>query len=275
VKYGIFLPGRGMIMTEPQTHSNVETLLWIIVFLGVVGFGSYIVNSISPSTDTVGRVNVIIVLATGLVLIWYTVETKRLRAQAQRQVEEIQQQTEAQLRPFVIVEPTFTEGITHGEFIMRNIGNGTALNIRIWIVRVQYDIKRRQGDNMPTTDNLYMEVNFPDDDLVSLHKQPVSFLPMHQSSNPIELVCTKTTVRSIRPLYPSDPQSIFMIRLHFDNVNGQRYFVEESTRHENLRILQSGRLQGSTGINLIAITHDEVPYLTEKGRQEAQNEYNG
>jgi hypothetical protein len=58
------------------------------------------------------------VALTGLVLVWYTWETMRLRrvASAQR---------ELQLRPLVILEP-HEKG-----FVVRNVGHGAALNIRI------------------------------------------------------------------------------------------------------------------------------------------------
>jgi hypothetical protein len=47
----------------------------MIVSLGVAGFGSYIVNSLSPELAVVERVSVIILGATELVLIWYTVDS--------------------------------------------------------------------------------------------------------------------------------------------------------------------------------------------------------
>jgi hypothetical protein len=58
-------------------------------------------------------------LATLGVVGFYTIETSRLRREAQTQ-------TELQLRPFVIFEPA--EG---KDFCVMNIGNGTALNIRV------------------------------------------------------------------------------------------------------------------------------------------------
>ena len=60
---------------------------------------------------------------TGLVIVWYTWETQLLRVETQRQ-------TEVQLRPFVVVEPT-SEG-----FQTRNIGYGPAINVRIGEVLV-------------------------------------------------------------------------------------------------------------------------------------------
>jgi len=261
-------------MIEPRIDFKMETLLWMIVFLGLVGFGSYIVNSLSPAQEVVERVGAIVLGATGLVLIWYTVETKSLRIEAQRQVEEIQQQTETQLRPFVIVEPIFTEDTSHGNFVARNVGNGTAINIRVWFVRVQYELKRRDGDNVPKNDFLYEEVSFPDNESIWFRRPPVYFLTPHQSSGPIEISSTTNIGEGSSSgsiLYAGDAKSIFMIRIHFENVNGQKYFVEATIRHRTLKILRSGRFQGSMASDLIRIAVDEEPYLTDKGHKEAQN----
>ena len=64
---------------------------------------------------------------TGLVLIWYTWETRRLGEEARRQ-------TALQLRPYVIVEPV---GV--GDFQVRNVGHGPAFNIRVADVVVSED----------------------------------------------------------------------------------------------------------------------------------------
>lgn len=63
------------------------------------------------------------VILTGIVIIWYTIETKELRAQAQKQ-------TEIQQRPFVILK------IEQGNFILQNIGMGPALNVEVKPVQV-------------------------------------------------------------------------------------------------------------------------------------------
>jgi len=38
-------------MTEPPMDSKMETLLWMIVFLGMVGFGSYIAKGAFGHSD--------------------------------------------------------------------------------------------------------------------------------------------------------------------------------------------------------------------------------
>ncbi len=58
------------------------------------------------------------VVLTGLVVIWYTMETHLLRRETQRQ-------TEIQQRPFVIIKYE-----DHG-FVLSNIGNGPAFNVSV------------------------------------------------------------------------------------------------------------------------------------------------
>jgi hypothetical protein len=99
-------------------------------------------------------------------------------------------------------------------------------------------------------------------------------LSPQQSSNPIEISSvTKIEEGSSSGIirYAGDAQSIFMIRTHFENVNGQKYFVESTIRHRTLKVLRVGRFSNSTSDDLIKIAEDEEPYLTDKGRKEAQN----
>src|SRR6266849_3490200 len=65
---------------------------------------------------------VLILFGTASVIGWYTIETYKLRREAQTQ-------TELQLRPVVIFEPG--EG---NDFCVRNIGNNTALNVKVGTV---------------------------------------------------------------------------------------------------------------------------------------------
>ena len=63
------------------------------------------------------------VVLTGLVIIWYTMETHILRRETQRQ-------TEIQQRPFVIIKYE-----DHG-FVLSNIGNGPAFNVKVQDVNI-------------------------------------------------------------------------------------------------------------------------------------------
>jgi hypothetical protein len=63
------------------------------------------------------------VILTGLVIIWYTMETHILRRETQRQ-------TEIQQRPFIIIK------YENQEFILSNIGNGPAFNVKVKDVNI-------------------------------------------------------------------------------------------------------------------------------------------
>jgi len=74
---------------------------------------------------------------TGGIVAWYTIEAKRLRetaqrqiAVSQRQVEMTQEQMETMQRPFVVIDPTWNEGRLI-RFIVRNVGNSAAVNVEL------------------------------------------------------------------------------------------------------------------------------------------------
>jgi hypothetical protein len=215
--------------------------------------------------------------------VWrYTREITLLRIEAQkqvevaqRQVEEIQQQTELQIRPFVMVEPIFAENTSHGNFVARNVGNGTGLNIRVWFVRAKYSLRERCGENISKDDLFYEEISFPDNESIWFRNPPVySSLTPHQTSDSIDFSSLKKTeggASVLNILHAGDVDSVFMIRAHFENVHGQKYFVEETVRRRTLKILRHGRLKYATDADLIRIAEDEEPYLTDEGRREAQN----
>jgi len=66
-----------------------------------------------------------VLIATGLIIIWYTWETRRLGNETKQLSKEAKRQTELQLRPLIILRCT-AEG-----FEVSNVGNGTALNVSI------------------------------------------------------------------------------------------------------------------------------------------------
>ena len=58
------------------------------------------------------------VVLTGLVVIWYTLETRELRIASYVQIE-------SQIRPYVLLQPQ------NGSFLITNFGNVVALHIRV------------------------------------------------------------------------------------------------------------------------------------------------
>lgn len=147
----------------------------------------------------------------------YTNETYKLRREAQTQ-------TELQLRPFVIFEPT--EG---KDFCVRNIGNGTALNIRV----------------RPFELSALAIAAFP---------QSVAFLGKGEAALLQRRTATTIAGESVADdlfdiLHPSSEivrgeADTFLLRpiiaVEFENVQGQRYFVRESLLNGDIEILGSG-----------------------------------
>lgn len=81
----------------------------------------------------------VILLFTGMVVAWYTWETKRLREAAQ-------QQLELQSRPFLVLSPKTKE------FTLENVGNGPALNVQICDVlmrRDEFEVKIHFPESVP------------------------------------------------------------------------------------------------------------------------------
>jgi hypothetical protein len=157
-----------------------------------------------------------ILLGTAVVIGIYTIETSRLRREAQTQ-------TELQLRPFVIFEPA--EG---NDFRVRNIGNNTALNVRVAPFRLAPPVSaafprsvaflgKGEAALLPRRTATIEGESVPDDLFDILH--PAS-----------ELVREEAETLLLRPT----------ITVEFENVQGQRYFVRESLLNGDLEILGSG-----------------------------------
>lgn len=202
-----------------QSKSSVwEALLWMVAYVAVVGFGTYLVNAISPEEEAMGAVSVLIVGATGLVIIWYTVETKRLRVEAQRQ-------TEVSQRPFVVGElvpkrslhpiPNNSGGVRQiseriYELEVKNVGNGTALTVCVDAVCVREEPR--------------ITVRFSGSILV-LVTNTTATLPLHsfrdgKPSSPIDYFSGH--------LDPRFANQQLSLTIRFENVEKQSYFVQET-----------------------------------------------
>jgi hypothetical protein len=178
----------------------------------------------------------ILVITAGIVL-WYTLETKRLRVTAQRQVEESQKQVreaqrqlELQLRPFVILKAT------HENLHIENIGNGPAINARV--------------QDFALTENQIVSV-LPEPIPVLLSKDVLTLrdeisvgeqlIQGQMASGWLEVLrppkknLTRAVTRTLNERRPE-------IVVEFENLEGQRYFVRESLKHGILEILGSGKL---------------------------------
>jgi hypothetical protein len=127
-------------------------------------------------------------------------------------------QTELQQRPFVIVEPT-KDG-----FQVKNIGNNTALNVRVGEVQV------------PGVGNVNIVFSFP---------EPVPTLlkggcaPLRRDTQIMGEQVKDLFDASLAPAHTDYPSEI---TVEFENVEMRSYFVKERVAPGRLEVLDSGRL---------------------------------
>jgi len=174
-----------------------------------------------------------LLLITAGVVTFYASETYRLRRDAQTQ-------TELQLRPFVIFEPT--DGT---DFAVRNIGNNTALNVRVVTLAL--------SPSPPVLVAFPRPVPF-------LRKDEGRLLPLRTAKVGGEEVHDDSLFEILRPLRESliEPEADSFrptITLEFDNIKGQHYFVQESLLHGEVEIVNFGPITASSSSTLWSVWH--------------------
>jgi len=88
-------------------------------------------------------------LALVVITAFYAWVTSRIQRANERVVEAMQQQTEAQLRPYVVVAPTVRAGTTLVCLEVQNTGKSPALGLRLHMDRDFYShAKKREGENI-------------------------------------------------------------------------------------------------------------------------------
>jgi hypothetical protein len=112
----------------PRTRTRLASLL--VPILAYVGLWAAAYFCVSPKDWT--ALQTWAVVLTGLVIIWYTWETKELRHAAYAQMD-------LQIRPYVVLQPETTQ------VLVTNFGNGAALHIRVdpVVVSTAEDIELR------------------------------------------------------------------------------------------------------------------------------------
>ena len=156
-----------------------------------------------------------ILFVTAGVVTFYTSETYRLRREAQTQ-------TELQLRPFVIFEPTDGR-----DFAVRNIGNNTALNVKVVTLAL--------SPSPPILGAFPRPVPF-------LRKNEAQLLPVRTATVNGEEVNDDGHFDILCPLSESstEPEADSFrptITIEFDNIKGQRYVVQERLLRGDIEIV--------------------------------------
>ena len=196
-------------------------LLAMVVYLGMIGIGSFIVKALTPSEHTISYVNIVTVGATGLILIWYTVETQLLRRETQRLIE-------VQQRPFVVFEvgDFGTSRDPSGQeyrfrFCVRNIGTSAAVNVRVIDVPLEMEDTFIRFPDVITT--------LPQGTQQRIHEEGVlQGKPMYDWLS-----------GAIDPKYANRP---FIVSVEFQNVEMTQYFVKQKVAPGLLEIIDAGRV---------------------------------
>ncbi len=163
-----------------------------------------IVFFVDSGCDNWNHLSTIAIILTGAILIWYTWEANLLRLESQRQ-------TEIQLRPFVIIVPSLL-GLH-----LKNIGNGTALNVSVEDVQVDT--------------NFDVKIHFPDHTPVLMKDETTEAIRVEGYNN------GKPAGDFFNAhLYPEYANRDLKLRIEFQNVESQAYFVEETVSPGKMNI---------------------------------------
>jgi len=236
--------------------STPLSLISGFVFFTAVAYRIWNQEGLKPGAESLTLLNDIILLGTALVLIWYTYETYKLRKAAQRQIEvaqnqlseaqrqievaqnqlkEAQRQIELQLRPFVIFEVIVLQnGGYQGK--LKNIGNGTAVNAKIAEDIAVKGLHFDSGVYVDIYKLSYTQVG----SIIEAGGESLLYEGAFQISwkqaeynnqNPLVL------------LYSPASAMRYKMRIEFQNIEMQGYYVQQSASAEGIRILDSRRLQ--------------------------------
>ncbi|MBI3800956.1 MAG: collagen-like protein [Deltaproteobacteria bacterium] len=185
-----------------------------------------------------------LLVVTAGVIGFYTIETSKRRREAERQ-------SELQLQPFVIFEPG--EG---KDFCVRNIGNHTALNVRVGTFALCPPVMAafpravaflRQGESRSLQGHAVpVEGAVMDDARFEILRPGSAF--------------EKFDGDSFRPT----------ITIEFENVNRQRYCVQESLHHGDMEILHFGLLTPPSSSRKLQAAWQELWTVGQKLREAGQ-----
>ena len=129
-----------------------DTAIRFISLIAAYGVAIALILALTSHADWMARQTWAVML-TGFVVVWYTWETALLRstavAQSEAQLRQIEvqlEQTETQIRPFVVLRPAPGRKV----ITLENIGVGSALNVRICDAHIE-----------PVENDLQLVLKFP------------------------------------------------------------------------------------------------------------------
>jgi hypothetical protein len=203
-------------MSYNLTPEKVPPTLLIIIFIALNAFSFYIVKNFFNSEKHVDLMQTIVVFWTGVILIWYTWETWGLRKESQKN-------NELQLRPFVVAEFHIKTPMDPVDVILRNVGNGTAINVNINNIEFSYEHELFGGKNGNSS------INF---------KGPLPVLSKEQKTS-VDYECIvngQINQGFFLALMRCDLPPVI---INFSDVEMKSYIVEEKISSGKIEILES------------------------------------
>jgi|SoiMetStandDraft_2_1073263.scaffolds.fasta_scaffold200384_1 hypothetical protein len=213
-----------------------EYIAIVIIFVLLIAFSVFLLRQYFYMSDMsdkpLGIINAAILFWTGVAIVIYTRETYKLRETAQKQIEVVQQQvreaqrqTELQQQPFVVTGEQRTQTNALTLITVKNIGNGTAINIRIKDAKAEhgtYSMLYHFPHVIPT-----LSCNDPPAVVQCEAEQYKGGKQVSSGMIPTDLLPSTATVSTT-------------LRLEFANIENQLYFVEERIARESFEIVGFG-----------------------------------
>ena len=156
----------------------------------------------------------IVLVATAGVLVWYTIETRLLR--------------KAQQWPFVMVQ-----ALDSHDFIVANVGNSSALNVRIggYSIRME-DALQGAFDAGTQLRSSNLILHLASGDTATLHADRFS------------RGCGQgQQTHTWGEAHLTDRLAIITLRLEYQNLAMEPFFADEIIRTSSIKLLQSGRVR--------------------------------
>jgi hypothetical protein len=151
-----------------------------------------------------------ILLATAIVILFYTLETYKLRRETQRQIE-------LQIRPFVIFQ------FTGRTISLKNVGNGTALNVRL--------------DDLALSESQDIKISFSQKIPILLKNEGIEIQP--------ECFRKDRSVGEffLANIHPEYANQTYHIIIRFQNIEFKSYSVKEEISPNELKILNINEVE--------------------------------
>ncbi len=203
-------------------------LLFIIMTLLIIVLLIEKMNELAPHLDFIKAVTLI---ATAGILLWYTIETYKLRKQSVLQ-------TEIQIRPLLITHSFIIFG-EEPRVIIKNIGNGVALNVETEDIVVHEPSIAALIWNGDTNEPI--RVSFDKINVISQSEEKT--LPMKVFIDGPDVTNGPDAVKLIvAELGSRRANRNYEFKLKYENINGDKYQSVVTTGKDGVHIKEIGKV---------------------------------